>query len=75
MTIIKLVAVVFEGAGYNLSATDSAAGIKVCRATRTVECGLNGCPIARNAYYLYSRSEGRICVPCAIVLGALVEAV
>lgn len=71
MANIKLVAVVFEGDGYNLSETDQSSRIQVVRAGRPVSCGLNGCSIPRNAYYLYSRSEGRLCCRCAIRLGAL----
>jgi hypothetical protein len=71
MTNIKIVDVLHEGQGFTLSRTDLAARVRVVR-SRGAFCGLNGCAIPKGAYYLYSRSEGRLCVPCGVLLGALV---
>jgi hypothetical protein len=72
VTNIRLVDVVFEGAGYKLGEADKAAGVKVVR-SRGAVCDMRHCAIPRNAYYLYSRRDGRICCRCAINLGALEE--
>lgn len=73
MTNIQIVDVVFGGDGYNLSPVDNATKVKVVRARARVYCGRGGCPIERHDYHLYSRSEGRLCIRCAITLGALTK--
>ena len=71
MTNIRIVD--SRGQGYKLNQADQVSCVKVLR-SRGVVCGLYGCAIPRGAYYLYSRSEGRLCVPCGIGLGSLIPA-
>lgn len=68
---LRVVNVIHGGRGYRLSTIDRPSGIRAVQARRGAVCGLNGCRIGRNDYYLYSRAEGRLCCACGIVLGAL----